>query len=100
MELPPVGAGLPLGQKIEAARSQSAAAKDAATREAARAYEATFLAEMLKSAGLNRMPESFGGGEGEEAFSSFLTQEYAKKLSEHGGIGLAEQIFETLKRKE
>ena len=40
-----------------------------------------------------------GGGPGEEAFSGFLTTEYARLMAERGGIGLAEQIFETLKQK-
>ena len=34
----------------------------------------------------------FGGGEGEAAFKSFLTDAFAKSLSKHGGIGLAKDI--------
>ena len=45
------------------------------------------------------MPESFGGGAGEEAFASLLTDEYARLLAERGGIGLAEQVFELLKQR-
>jgi Rod binding domain-containing protein len=45
------------------------------------------------------MPSSFGGGAGEEAFSSLLTEEYARLLAERGGIGLAEQVFEALKQR-
>ena len=44
-------------------------------REAAVALEATFLAEMLKSAGLGRGADAFGGGEGEDQFASFLLHE-------------------------
>lgn len=73
---------------------------DAQAREAAQAFEAAFLAEMLKHSGLNEMPSSFGGGAGEEAFTSFLTQEYAELMSERGGVGIAEQVFETLKARE
>ena len=72
---------------------------DAGARAAAKAFEASFIAEMLKGTGLNAMPSGFGGGAGEEAFASFLTQEYARLMSERGGVGLAEQIFETLKQK-
>jgi peptidoglycan hydrolase FlgJ len=54
---------------------------------------------MLKCTGLNANPDSFGGGAGEEAFASLLTDEYAKLLAERGGIGLAEQIFEVLKQR-
>ena len=42
---------------------------------------------------------TFGGGAGEEAFASLLTDEYARLLAERGGIGLAEQVFELLKER-
>ena len=68
-------------------------------RAASQDLEANFLAEMLKSAGFGETPDFFGGGEGEDQFSSFLVQEQAKKIVEAGGIGLAEQIFNVLKEK-
>jgi Rod binding domain-containing protein len=74
-------------------------AADAEALKAAKAFEASFLAEMLKSSGLNAMPSSFGGGAGEEAFGSFLTQEYAQMMADRGGVGLAEQVFEALKQR-
>lgn len=64
----------------------------------ARELEASFLAEMLKSTGLGEARESFGGGAGEDQFSSFLVQEYATATVEAGGIGLAESIYESLLR--
>lgn len=94
MDIPPVTPAPRMG--TEPARPDP----DAATRAAAKAFEATFIAEMLKGTGLGAQPESFGGGAGEEAFGSFLTQEYARLISERGGFGLAEQIFETLKQKD
>ena len=72
---------------------------EAEVRKAAEAFEAAFLAEMLKIQRRQRQPEGFGGGAGEEAFASFLTQEYARLLAERGGIGLAEQVFEILKQR-
>lgn len=66
---------------------------------AAQELEATFLAEMLKSAGLGELPEGFGGGPGEEQFSSMLTMEHARALSRSGGIGLAESLFNAMKEK-
>ncbi len=60
--------------------------------DAARELEASFLAEMLKAAGLGRTRQSFGGGAGEDAFSSFLVTEQARALVQAGGIGLAERI--------
>jgi hypothetical protein len=44
------------------------------------------------------MPAGFGGGPGEQAFASLLTEEYARLLSERGGIGLAERVFDILKQ--
>lgn len=67
--------------------------------EAARELEATFLAEMLKSAGLGETPEAFGGGAGEEQFGSFLRMEQARAIVGAGGIGLAQSLFEALKER-
>jgi peptidoglycan hydrolase FlgJ len=71
-------------------------AREEAAREAARAFEASYLAEMLKHTGLNTRPEAFGGGAGEDAFGSFLNAEYARLLAARGGIGLAERIFQAI----
>jgi Rod binding domain-containing protein len=73
--------------------------KTAAMHKAARALEASFLAEMLKFAGTDKTPESFGGGIGEEQFGSFLRQAEADAMVRHGGIGLAEKLFEALKAR-
>lgn len=84
----------------QTAPAPAAAADDAAARATAEAFETTFLAEMLKYTGINKAPEGWGGGAGEEAFASFLTQEYARLLAARGGLGLAEHIFEAIKGKE
>lgn len=70
---------------------------DAKLRAAAVALEATFLSEMLKSAGFGEARDSFGGGIGEENFQSFLRDAQARTMAEAGGIGLAEALFEALK---
>ena len=70
---------------------------DQKLRDAAKELEATFLAEMLKSAGLGELPETFGGGAGEEQFSSFLRLEQARDMVAAGGIGLAETLFNAMK---
>jgi Rod binding domain-containing protein len=74
--------------------------KDQALRQAAVALEAQFLTEMLKSAGLGETPDGFGGGIGEEQFASLLRDEQAGAMARHGGIGLAESIFEAMKRRQ
>lgn len=65
-------------------------------RRSAEAFEAAFLAEMLRHTGLGRMPETFNGGAGEAAFSGTLIQEYAKQIADQGGLGLADQIYRSL----
>ncbi len=62
--------------------------------------EATFLSEMLAHSGLGEMQGSFGGGEGEEQFSSFLRQEQSRLIVKHGGLGLAELIFNSMLEAE
>jgi Rod binding domain-containing protein len=72
---------------------------DARLREVANELEASFLAEMLKSAGVGKTPETFGGGAGESQFESFLRQEHATAIVRQGGVGLAETLFNALKEK-
>ena len=62
--------------------------------------EATFLSEMLAHSGLGEMQGSFGGGEGEAQFSSFLRDEQAKLIVQQGGIGLAQLIFDSMVKAE
>lgn len=63
---------------------------------AAEQLETAFLAEMLRSAGLGRTAAAFGGGPGEEQFTSFLVESQAAEIVRAGGIGLAQSIFESL----
>lgn len=69
-------------------------------RQAAEDLEASFLAEMLKPMGADEQRTSFGGGAGEEQFSTFLLQEQARDMAHAGGIGLAEAIFAALKVRQ
>lgn len=68
-------------------------------RAKAAQLEAAFLAEMLGHAGLDADAEAFGGGIGEEQFSSFLRQEQASAIVKSGGIGLTEALFRALSNK-
>jgi Rod binding domain-containing protein len=72
---------------------------DSRLREVAKDLEASFLSEMLKHTGLGQSRQSFGGGAGEDQFSSLLIDAQAKAMVDAGGIGLAESIFENLKEK-
>lgn len=69
-------------------------------RKAAQQLEASFLAEMLKSAGLGRTGTAFGGGIGEEQFASFLLQSQAETMVKAGGIGLSESLYHALKERQ
>ena len=70
--------------------------RHAALKEASVELEATFLAEMLKSAGLGKPSGTFGGGAGEDQFSSMLVAQQARQLAKAGGIGLSETLFTAL----
>lgn len=54
--------------------------------------EKAFLGEMLKYAGPKPMEGSFGGGIGEEQFSSMMTETYADALAKRLDLGLASRI--------
>lgn len=69
-------------------------------RLAAQQLEASFLAEMLKSAGFGAARNAFGGGVGEEQFASFLRQSQAENMVKAGGIGLAESLYHALKERQ
>ena len=66
----------------------------------AKTLEAAFLAQMLGFAGLGETSAEFGGGVGEQQFASLLRDEQARLIVDRGGIGLAESIFEALKKRE
>lgn len=68
-------------------------------RQASEKLEATFLAEMLKSAGLGAQAHGFGGGIGEEQFASFQREALAVEMVRRGGVGLADIFYAALKEK-
>lgn len=73
--------------------SQARAAK---FMEVAQQLEAQFLSEMLKSAGVGETPDEFGGGSGEDQFASFLREEQAMQMTQAGGIGLAQSLYDAM----
>lgn len=81
---------------------QAASAVSDKARETAEAFEATFLAQMMKPMfeGLST-DGPFGGGSAEQTWRSFLVDEMAKKTVAAGGIGLASSVMsEMLKMQE
>ncbi len=84
LSLPPLGNGTPFAQKSNPLREKAAE------------LETAFLTEMLGHAGLGDTRQSFGGGIGEEQFSSFLRHEQAAAMVKAGGIGLTEALFRAM----
>jgi flagellar protein FlgJ len=75
-------------------------ATDARLYDAALELESAFVFEMLKSAGLGQSREGLNGGAGEDQFSSLLLRHQAKGLTDAGGIGLADLLFQALLKQE
>ncbi|GAA0869778.1 hypothetical protein GCM10009116_16140 [Brevundimonas basaltis] len=71
-------------------------------RETAEAFEASFMAQMLKPMfeGLST-DGPFGGGEAEGTWRGFMIEAMAKQTVRAGGIGLADQVVaQMLKMQE
>ena len=73
---------------------QPGTSTDASTlRQSAEAFEAVFLAEMLKATGIGKPQQGFGtGGAGEDVFASYFADIHARAMVARGGIGLADRI--------
>lgn len=80
-------------QRADQAQPTKLPLDNSAARKAAEKLEATFLAEMLKSAGFGAQENSFSGSTGEDQFASFHRLAIAEKMVVAGGIGLAEHIL-------
>jgi len=91
---------LPIPQTKAPNRVHARITPSPTAREAAEKLEATFLAEMLKSAGLGTQSNSLSGGVGEDQFASFHRQALADALVQSGGIGLAETFYNAMMEKE
>ena len=77
-------------------RDASPAQKGRADK-AAQSFEASFLSSMLGSMFEGtEISAPFGGGEGEGAFRSFLTDAMAKSMAKHGGVGLAKSVSQEM----
>lgn len=87
---------LPLARASGAAEQS---AREHKLRATAQEFEATFIAQMLTYAGFAKSLSSEAGFGG-EAFSSILTEQYAKQISARGGFGLSETIYQQLKARE
>ncbi len=68
-----------------------------AARAAAQEFEAVFLNTILEGmfAGI-KTDGPFGGGSAENTYRSMLITQYAKQISQNGGLGLSDQITRDL----
>lgn len=74
-------------------------ARDEVMLERAKEFESVFVAQMLKHSGFEKAL-SADSGFGGENYASLLLNQYAAKIVDNGGFGLAEKIYEQLKAKE
>jgi Rod binding domain-containing protein len=78
--------------------SAAAAGKGkATTRAQAEDFEAAFLSSMFQHMFTNAEGDGpVGGGTGVGVWRSFLTDEFAKSFAKKGGIGLSDQVYQSL----
>jgi Rod binding domain-containing protein len=93
---------LPIDPGMARALPKPNAAGEAQAEKVSREFEAMFLGQMLNHmfSGL-KTDGVFGGGEGEKMFRSMQVEEFAKSLTQRGGIGIAAAVKrEILKMQE
>ena len=68
-------------------------ANRAQIHKTAQAFESQFLSQMLGTMfeGVTTSAP-FGGGQGEEAFKSFLMDAFAKQMTKAGGVGITASV--------
>jgi flagellar protein FlgJ len=86
--------------KIPDSTGTTSPARSAQLMKKAKELETSFLSEMLSYTGLDKQEGAFSGGIGEDQFSSFLREAQAKAMVAHGGIGLSQNIFNALVRRD
>lgn len=76
-----------------AALTPAQLASKAQIHKTAQAFESQFLSQMLGTMfeGVTTSAP-FGGGQGEEAFKSFLMDAFAKQMTKAGGVGITAAV--------
>lgn len=85
--------------KLDAIQGRASKGPEPQFAKVAQDLEVTFLAEMLKSMGTSKTAGSFGGGQGEAQFNSFLREAQARQIMQSGGLGLAKHFEDSLKAR-
>lgn len=74
-------------------RQRMDAAAEKRMDQSAKEFETVFLAAMLRPMMADtELPKPFGGGFSEEMYKGLLVDEYAKAITNHGGIGVAAHV--------
>jgi Rod binding domain-containing protein len=67
--------------------------------QAAKDFEAAFISQMLKYSGLGEALTK-NGGEDVQAFTDFYIENFAERIVEKGGFGLADKFYDKIAAKE
>jgi Rod binding domain-containing protein len=67
----------------------------------AKEFESVFLSTAFQTmfSGVNTS-EPFGGGQGEQAFKSFLMDAFAKQMTKAGGVGIAASVTQEMPKMQ
>ena len=68
----------------------------AKVRKVAKDFETSFLEVTLSQMFKDVSAGGFGGGQGEDMVKSFLTDAFARSISDRGGVGLSRQLTHEL----
>lgn len=79
-----------------------ASADPAQVAKAAHDFEAMAIGQLLQPMfdTVDSAHGLFGGGAAEEAWKPMLVQEFAKQITNHGGLGLAKPIYDAMLRMQ
>src|SRR3546814_7665319 len=86
---------------ITHSRTQQASQSPDRAMKAAREFEAVMLSQAFES--MSKGVEAgglTGGGHAEKTWRSFMLQEYGRAVSEAGGVGIAERVYEDIMRMQ
>jgi len=89
---PPLLKPLPTPANASSFKGMDEATKRTQIAAKAKEYEQSFLSIMFGQMFEGTSRTLFGGGQGEEAFTGFLTDAMAKSVEQHGGVGLAKSL--------
>ena len=91
---------LPLNHASE--QTPGRAREEARLKDACQQFEQMYLTQMFtqmrKSAKMGGGEGMMGGGQEQEMFNGMLDQERAKNWSQEGGVGLANLLFQQMKK--